>query len=380
MQAAPGVVTFLFTDIEGSSRLWEQEPARMRETMERHDAIVRAAVAEHRGRVVKMLGDGVHAAFDDPLDAVAAVIAIQRALADAAATGGIALAVRSGLHAGVEQERDDDYFGRAVNRAARIMRVAHGGQIIASQAVAALVAPRLPAGVVLRDLGEVRLRDLASAERVYQVVHPALRAEFPALRALTATPNNLPHQLTSFVGREREVEEVAQLLAKNRLVTLTGVGGIGKTRLSLQVAAGLLDDFPDGVWLVELASLADARLVPEAVASVVGVKEEAGRPLTEALAQIREGAAPAARSRQLRAPAAGMRGACGPAPESGGAGADPRVEPGTVAYPRRGDLPGAAAARARSVPDLHARYGKAIWGGAAVRRARGGGATGFRGD
>jgi predicted ATPase/class 3 adenylate cyclase len=286
MQAASGVVTFLFTDIEGSSRLWEQEPARMREAMERHDAIVRATVAEHRGRVVKMMGDGVHAAFDDPLDAVAAVIALQRALADAAATGGIALAARSGLHAGVEQERDDDYFGRAVNRAARIMSVAHGGQIIVSQAVAALVAPRLPSGVVLRDLGEVRLRDLASAERVYQVVHPALRAEFPALRALTATPNNLPHQLTSFVGREREVGDVAQLLTKNRLVTLTGVGGIGKTRLSLQVAAGKLHDFPDGVWLVELASLADARLVPEAVASVVGVKEEAGHPVAEALVRF----------------------------------------------------------------------------------------------
>ena len=286
MQATTGVVTFLFTDVEGSSRLWEREPVRMRGAMERHDAIVKAAVAEHRGKVVKMLGDGVHAAFGDPLGAVNAALAIQRALAETTATGDLQLAVRAGLHAGVEQERDDDYFGRSVNRAARLMSVAHGGQVLLSQAVAALVQQRLPPEVTLRDLGEVRLRDLASAERVFQVQHPDLRADFPALRALTSTPNNLPQPLTSFVGREREVEDVARMLAKNRLVTLTGVGGIGKTRLSLQVAANLLDNFPDGVWLVELAPLADARLVPEAVASVLGVKEEAGRPLTEVLARF----------------------------------------------------------------------------------------------
>jgi predicted ATPase/class 3 adenylate cyclase len=286
MQTSPGVVTFLFTDIEGSSRLWEQEPARMRGTMERHDTIVRSAVGEHGGRVVKMLGDGVHAVFDDPLAAVAAVIAMQRALLDAAAAGDVALAVRAGLHAGVEQERDDDYFGRAVNRAARIMSVAHGGQILLSQAVAALVAPRLGPDVRLRDLGEVRLRDLANAERVFQVVHPSLRAEFPALRALTSTPHNLPQQLSSFVGRERELEEVGELIARHRLVTLLGVGGIGKTRLSLQVAARSLDDFPDGVWLVEFAPVSDRRLVPQAVASVLHVKEEAGHDVSEALVKF----------------------------------------------------------------------------------------------
>ncbi len=286
MPTSPGVVTFLFTDIEGSSRLWEEEPERMRSAMEGHDAICRAAVAEYRGRVVKMLGDGMHAAFDDPLDAVTAVIALQRALADTVAKGGIALTARSGLHAGVEQERDDDYFGRSVNRAARIMAMAHGGQILLSQTVAALVAARMPEGVVLRDLGEVRLRDLASGERVYQVVHPELRAEFPALRALTATPHNLPQALTSFVGRERELAEVVQLLAKTRLVTLTGAGGIGKTRLSLQVAASVMDQYPDGVWLVELASLTDPRLVPQAVASVVGVKEQPGGTVAEALARF----------------------------------------------------------------------------------------------
>jgi predicted ATPase/class 3 adenylate cyclase len=285
MQTSPGVVTFLFTDIEGSSRLWEEQPERMRGAMERHDAIVRATVARHRGRVVKMLGDGVHAVFDDPLEAVATAIGLQQAFAAAAAGGDIAFAVRAGLHAGVEQERDDDFFGRAVNRAARIMSVAHGGQILLSQAVASLVAPRLAAGIGLRELGEVRLRDLANAERVYQIVHPDLRADFPALRALAATPHNLPQPLTSFVGREREIGEVEALLAKNRLVTLQGVGGIGKTRLSLQVAARVLDDFPDGVWLVELASLTDARLVAQAVSAVVGVKEEEEGRLVEALAR-----------------------------------------------------------------------------------------------
>ena len=283
MQASPGVDTFLFTDIEGSSHLWEHDPERMPEALARHDALVRTIVEGNRGRVVKMLGDGVHAVFGDPRDAVCAAVALQRSLADAAATNGIAFKVRCGLHAGVEERRDNDFFGRAVNRAARIMAVAHGGQILVSQTVASLVGDRLPEGVALRDLGSVRLRDLASAERVCQVLHPLLRADFPALRSMEATPNNLPQQLTSFIGREREMAEVAALLAKHRLVTLQGAGGIGKTRLSLGVAAEVLDDFADGVWLVELAALADARLVAQAVASVLGVKEEAGRPVVEAL-------------------------------------------------------------------------------------------------
>jgi len=283
MQVSPGVVTFLFTDIEGSTRLWEQEPERMRPALARHDAIVRAAVARNRGTVVKMTGDGVHAAFEDPLDAVNATLELQHALAQPEAPDGIALHVRCGLHAGVEERRDNDFFGRAVNKAARIMSAAHGGQVLLSQAVAALVRDRLPAGAVLRDLGAVRLRDLARPERVYQIVHPKLRQQFPPLRSLEATPNNLPQQVTSFIGREHELPEVRKMLGNTRLLTLFGVGGIGKTRLSLQVAAEMLDDFPDGVWFVELAPLADAQLVPQAVASVLGVKEEAGRPVADAL-------------------------------------------------------------------------------------------------
>jgi predicted ATPase len=174
----------------------------------------------------------------------------------------------------------------AVNRAARIMSMAHGGQVLLSHAVAVLVGERLPGGVALRDLGRLRLRDLARPEHVYQVVHPLLRSEFPALRSLEVTPNNLPQQLTSFVGREHELAEVARLLAEKRLLTLQGTGGIGKTRLMLQAAAAGMDAFPDGVWLVELAALNDPRLVPQAVASVLHVKEDGGRPVIEALVKV----------------------------------------------------------------------------------------------
>ncbi|HEX8009450.1 MAG TPA: tetratricopeptide repeat protein [Casimicrobiaceae bacterium] len=283
MQAPSAVTTFLFTDIEGSSRLWEQEPERMGPALACHDAIVRAAVESHHGEVVKMSGDGVHAAFSDPLDAIRASLQLQLELAGPETTQGVALGVRCGMHAGVNERRDRDFFGTAVNRAARIMSAAHGGQVLVSQAVAVLVGERLPPGVALRDLGSVRLRDLSSPERVYQVVHPQLRQDFPALRSLETTPNNLPQQVTSFIDRERELAEVKQRLADARLLTLLGVGGIGKTRLSLQVAADSMDDYPDGVWLVELAPITDPGLVALAVASVVGVREEAGRPVIEAL-------------------------------------------------------------------------------------------------
>lgn len=290
MQSQSAVTTFLFTDIEGSTRLWEQHGERMRETLACHDAMVRAAVTGHRGSIVKMSGDGVHAVFEDPLDALAAVLQLQHALADPAASGGVALHVRCGLHAGVAERRDGDFFGGAVNRAARITRAAHGGQVLLSEAMATLLADRLPEDVALNDLGAVRLRDLATSERVYQVVHAELRQEFPPLHSLDATPNNLPLQLTALVGRESELAQIGKLFARTRLLTLTGVGGLGKTRLSLQVAADAMESFPGGVWLVELAPLADAALVPQAVASVLGVKEEAGRPVSEALLKYVKGA------------------------------------------------------------------------------------------
>src|SRR5438105_10570994 len=184
----------------------------MRGALARHDAIVKSAVERNRGIVVKTTGDGVHAWFDDPFDAIVAALAIQRALVDWHAAGGIPLHVRCGIHAGAVERRDNDLYGSAVNRCARIMSAAHGGQIIVSQAIAALVDERLPVDIALRDLGSIRLRDLTHPERVYQVVAPDLRCDFPALRSLETTPNNLSHQLTPFVGRERELAEIKALL------------------------------------------------------------------------------------------------------------------------------------------------------------------------
>jgi predicted ATPase/class 3 adenylate cyclase len=277
------LTTFLFTDIEGSTRLWEQDGARMGPAMALHDAMARAAVQARRGRVVKMTGDGVHAAFDDALDALGAALALQRSLADPGATAGLALRVRCGLHAGTDERRDNDFYGTAVNRAARIMAAAHGGQVLVSDAVARLVSSRLPEGVALRDLGAVRLRDLAQPERVHQVMHPDLRAEFPALRSLEKTPNNLPRALTSFVGRERELHEVRARLGTARLLTVTGMGGLGKSRLAIEAAWASMDGFADGAWLAELAPLRDPSRVAQAIASALGVKEEAGHPVIEAL-------------------------------------------------------------------------------------------------
>ena len=282
MSEHSAVATFLFTDIQGSTRLWEQEPERMRAALARHDAIARDAVGSHQGRVVKMTGDGMHAVFDDPLDAVRATILMQCALSESQATNGLQLLVRCGLHTGISERRDNDYFGTAVNRAARIMAAAHGGQILLSGAVATLIGEH-PTGIQLRDLGRARLRDLTSPEHVYQLLHPKLRADFPPLRSLETTPNNIPQQLTSFVGRERELAQGRDLLSRTRLLTLLGVGGLGKSRLSLQIAAEVLEEYPDGVWLVELAPIADERLVPLSVASALGVKEDAGGPVQDAL-------------------------------------------------------------------------------------------------
>ena len=283
MSDASAVTTFLFADIEGSTRLWAEAPERMRLALAAHDAIVRTAIESQRGTMAKMTGDGFHAVFADPIDAIGAALQLQQELADPAATADIALRVRCGLHLGVAEWRDNDYFGPAVNRAQHIMDAAHGGQVLLSQSVALLVSGRLPPNAELADLGSVRLRDLAGPERICQLVHPSLRRDFPALRSLATQPNNLPQQLTTFIGRDSELAEIKGRLHRNRLVTVAGVGGLGKTRMALQVGAEVLDDFPDGVWFIELASLADARLVPQAVASVLGIKEEGGRGVIDAL-------------------------------------------------------------------------------------------------
>ena len=276
-------VTFLFSDIEGSTRLWELHPETMRDALARHDVLSHTAVTAHGGTVVKTTGDGLHAVFGEPGDALRATVMLQRALRDPESTAGIPLRVRCGLHLGVVQRRDNDFFGTAVNRAARIMRAAHGGQTLISQAVADSVKTCLPADASLRELGVVLLRDLESPERVYQLLHPDLLQDFPPLRSLDTTPNNLPEQLTSFIGRDEDLARARQLLESTRLITLLGPGGIGKTRLALQLAAEVLDRHPDGAWFVALESITDATLVPQVVAQAMAVRQDGTTSLLQAL-------------------------------------------------------------------------------------------------
>ncbi len=276
-----GTVTFLFTDVEGSTRLWEAHPGAIRAALARHDALIEQAVERHGGRGVRPrgAGDSRFAVFARATDAVASAAAIQGALHAEPWPPETPLRVRLALHTGEADLRAGDYYGSAVNRAARLRGIAHGGQALLSQAVYDLVRDALPVGVAVRDLGEHRLSDLARPERVYHLLAPDLPADFPPLRTLDALPHNLPLQLTSFVGREQELGEVAALLGAHRLLTLTGPGGTGKTRLALQAAADALEAYPDGVWLAELAALAGPALVPQAVAAAVGAREEPGRPL-----------------------------------------------------------------------------------------------------
>ncbi len=266
-----GTVTFAFTDIEGSTQRWERNAAAMQDAVRRHDALMRAAIGAHGGHVFKTIGDAFCAAFRRPEDAVAAMLDAQRALGaqDFAAVGG--LRVRAAIHTGTADERDDDYFGPTVNRIARLVAIGHGGQVLLSGATRDMVRDALPADVILHDLGEHRLKDLARAEHVYQMLAPGLDAEFAPLRSLDALSHNLPLQLTSFVGREAEIAEITELLGTHRLVTLVGSGGVGKTRASLQVAANLLDASGDGVWFIELAPLASGEYIPTTVAQALGI-------------------------------------------------------------------------------------------------------------
>jgi predicted ATPase/class 3 adenylate cyclase len=264
-------VTFAFTDIEGSTVRWERDRNAMEVALRRHDAIMRAAIVQHDGYVFKTIGDAFCAAFSRPENGVAAMLAAQRGLAaeDFSAVDGVR--VRAALHTGATDERDGDYFGPAVNRVARLLAVGHGGQVLLSGVVSDLVQGSLPAECSLRDLGEHRLKDLARPEQVYQLLAHDLETQFPPLRSLAALPNNLPLQRTSLIGRETEVAEIAALIGKSALVTLVGSGGIGKTRISLQVGANLLDGSGDGVWFIELAPLASGDYIPTAIASAMNI-------------------------------------------------------------------------------------------------------------
>jgi predicted ATPase len=251
----------------------------MRGALARHDAILRDAVAQNHGEIVKTTGDGVHAVFTSARDALDAAVDAQLALHKADWGEIVELRVRMGLHTGEAELRDGDYYGPTVNRAARLMACAHGGQIVASQTTAQLLEDALPAGVALEDLGEHRLRDLARPEHVFQVRHPTLPHEFPPLRTIDAYRTNLPAQRTSFVGRDADVDAVAAALRESRLVTITGVGGVGKSRLAIQVAADVLPRFPDGAYLCQLAPIADGDEVPNALVDAVGVPSGSGPPL-----------------------------------------------------------------------------------------------------
>jgi predicted ATPase/class 3 adenylate cyclase len=264
-------VTFVFTDIEGSTQRWERDRVAMQSALRRHDELMRAALVKHGGYVFKTIGDAFCAAFGRAEDAIAAVHDAQHALAaeDFSAVDG--LRVRAAIHTGTSDERDGDYYGPAVNRVARLLAIGHGGQVLVSGVAADLVQGALPPQASLRDLGEHRLRDLARPEYVYQLLAPGLASEFPPLRSLDARSNNLPLQLKSFVGREREIAEITALIEKHRLVTLVGSGGVGKTRTSLQIAANLLDGSGDGVWFIELAPLVSGDYIPSTVARVLGL-------------------------------------------------------------------------------------------------------------
>lgn len=278
-----GTVTFLFSDIEGSTERWDQHREAMQGALKRHDALLRSVIEVHGGHVFKTIGDAFCAVFPTAPDAISAALAAQRGMASEDWSSVDGLRLRMAIHTGHTYERDGDYFGPAVNRVARLLAIGHGGQVLVSGVATELAQGQMPPQATLHDLGAHRLRDLAHPEQVYQLVAPDLVADFPPLRSLDELPNNLPLQVTSFVGREREVAEIKTLLVKSRLVSLVGSGGVGKTRTALQVGADLLDSYPDGVWLIELGALSDPNLVPGAAASVIGVKESAGRPLFETL-------------------------------------------------------------------------------------------------
>jgi predicted ATPase len=268
-------VTFLFTDIEGSTRRWEADADSMRMALSKHDRMLQTAIESHDGFIFSRTGDGMVAAFASPRCAVDAAMAAQRALE---------LPVRMGIATGESELRDGDYFGTVLNRAARVMAAGHGGQILVADSTAGLLS-----GIDLVDLGPRRLRDVPIPVGVFQVRAEGLRTEFPPLRALDTTAGNLRPAATSLIGRQSEVDEIQVAVRSHRLVTLTGVRGVGKTRLALEAAAHLAGEFPDGVWLFELAAVADPAAVPDAVAVVLGITQQPGKSVSDSVASALAG-------------------------------------------------------------------------------------------
>ena len=285
MELPSGIVTFLFTDVEGSTKLWEDHTRLMEQSQARHVQIIEGCVERHSGVLIQSRGEGdsTFSVFTAATDAVAAACALQRALHAEPWPPEVPIRVRAALHAGAATPERDDYHAPDVNRCARLRAIGHGGQTLLSRSVYLLACEALPEGAGLHDLGLHRLKDLQRPEQVYQLLHRDLPAAFPPLLSLNARRTNLPLQLTSFVGRSDEIAAIKQRLPGTRLLTLTGFGGCGKTRLALQVAAESLEEHPDGVWLVELAALSDPALVVQTVASVLGMSEQPGIPLQQTL-------------------------------------------------------------------------------------------------
>ncbi|HVE95087.1 MAG TPA: adenylate/guanylate cyclase domain-containing protein, partial [Acidimicrobiales bacterium] len=276
-----GTVTLLLLDVEGSTKAFERAPEAATEAMIRLRSAITDDVGSHGGvqPVEQGEGDSAVAAFARASDAVACALAIQR-------NTDVGMRVRIGLHTGEIQLRDaGNYIGGTINRCARIRDLGHGGQVLLSRSTHDLVVDRLPCDASVREMGTHRLRDLARPEMIFQLCHPELDAEFPPLRSLDATPNNLPAQLTSFIGRDDELVQLGKLIAETRLLTVTGAGGCGKTRLALHAAADAIDAYPDGEWFVDLAPLSDPELVVPTLAAVLGIKETPGRDWVDTIAQ-----------------------------------------------------------------------------------------------
>ena len=273
-----GTVTFLFTDIENSSSLWEKYPEAMKSALAKHDSILKEVIEANNGHVIKTTGDGVHAVFSTAIDASNASLDAQREL-QTSENSDVSIRVRMGIHTGEAELRDGDYYGSTLNRAARIMSIGHGGQILLSETTLQIAREHLSSDVSALDLGQHHLKGLSKAERIFQISTPFLQKEFPALKSQVYATNNLPTQLTSFVGRERELAESKSRLEGARLLTLIGPGGTGKTRLSIQLGLQLIPYFKDGVWLVEFAPISDPSLIIQTITSVFDIGEVPGVPL-----------------------------------------------------------------------------------------------------